>query len=645
MLYRSIRIGQISSHPVVAFAVQELQRYLKKMDPKLVVEICRCNEITDDLGDILWVGVEPKLEECLPKVEKPELDDAIAISVTGKSGYITGSNQRSVLFGIYRFLKELGCMWVHPGIDGERIPQREIDAVDVSVAEKASCRHRGVCIEGSNTYDNVLDMIDYLPKLGMNSYFIQFKTPAIFFNRWYRHKSNPYLAEEKSSIELINAMVVSLEEEIRKRGLQYHKTGHGWTCEPFGLGGSDWAAVDEASVDDSVRQYLAMLDGKRELFRGVPMNTNLCYSNETVRSRMTDAIVRYCTDNPQIDVLHLWLADEGNNHCECDACKQKTPSDWYVILLNELDAKLQRAGLDTRVVFLIYYDLLWAPQQEKLQNPDRFIMMFAPITRVYGQCYCDCLQYAEPLPEYVRNQLEFPDSLAQNLAHLRQWQKQFAGDSFVFDYHLMWAHIADPGYEACARNLFEDMKQLQQIGLNGMVSCQVQRCFLPSGLPFYMMATALWNNKADYDSVAMEYYAAAFGPDAKLAQEYLKRLSDLFRVYAGRAHGHYVFDKPPFCSNYAELYQVMENILPVIEKNFATDSVYQKSWQMLMFHRDFVMRLAKTLELMENGCEEQAKADAWDLIDTVYRNELNVQKAFDCTNMFTVLSRRLGVRT
>ena len=69
MSYRSIRIGQISSHPVVAFAVQELRRYLKKMDPQLVVEICRCEGIMDDLGDLIWVGVDPRLEGYVPKVE------------------------------------------------------------------------------------------------------------------------------------------------------------------------------------------------------------------------------------------------------------------------------------------------------------------------------------------------------------------------------------------------------------------------------------------------------------------------------------------------------------------------------------------------------------------------------------------------
>ena len=79
---------------------------------------------------------------------------------------------------------------------------------------------------------------------------------------------------------------------------------------------------------------------------------------------------------------------------------------------------------------------------------------------MYGRNYMDDLDLSVNASPYVRNQLQAPKTLAENLAHLRNWQEQFSGDSFVYDYHLMWAHVADPGYEFCSRNLFEDMKNL-----------------------------------------------------------------------------------------------------------------------------------------------------------------------------------------
>jgi hypothetical protein len=44
------------------------------------------------------------------------------------------------------------------------------------------------------------------------------------------------------------------------------------------------------------------------------------------------------------------------------------PSDFYVMLLNELDEELTKRGIKTKIVFVAYLDLLWAPQKVKLKN-------------------------------------------------------------------------------------------------------------------------------------------------------------------------------------------------------------------------------------------------------------------------------------
>ena len=84
----------------------------------------------------------------------------------------------------------------------------------------------------------------------------------------------------------------------------------------------------------------------------------------------TDQIVRYAVQNPDIDYLHVWLADEYNNVCECDSCKKELPSDQYVRILNLADQKLTEAGSTMRIVFLLYQELLWPPKKERFQNPD-----------------------------------------------------------------------------------------------------------------------------------------------------------------------------------------------------------------------------------------------------------------------------------
>ena len=406
-MYRRILIGQLGTDPVIVFAVDELARYLKQMDHSLVIDRMLFDEVQPEMDHVLWVGFGKGLD-----VPFHQWDDEIALTLDQGKGCITGSNARSVLIGVYRFLKELGCSFLHPGKDGERVPKKQLDfqsdpSLSVHLREKASYRHRGVCIEGADSYENIEEMIDFLPKVGLNEYYVQFMVPTEFFDRWYNHRNNPLLKPEGIDRETVIGFTASLEAEIKKRGLVYHKVGHGWTCEPFGIDGSGWFQQKEPLTDEQT-SILAEVGGKRELWGGVPLNTNLCYSNDSVRGRITDAITRYAKENPQVDILHFWLADGSNNHCECENCRKKRPADWYVKMLNELDEKMSAEGLSTRVVFLIYVDLLWEPVEYTIQNPDRFILMFAPITRNYGSNYSDYLTFEGELPPYERNHLEIP---------------------------------------------------------------------------------------------------------------------------------------------------------------------------------------------------------------------------------------------
>ena len=638
---RRIRFGKLGEHPVIDYAVQELVRYLKKMDSELSVEVLFADRMDSGVSDIIWVGIDPGLRGRVPEVTDSSVDDAIAILAEDGTGYITGANERSVLLAAYRFLKELGCDWVRPGPEGERVPEKEIDRYYINVHEKAGYRHRGVCVEGAVSYENVAEMVDFLPKVGMNAYFLQHFEPLIFFRRWYNHKSNPYLKAEPVSREEILDMCRALEQEMSRRGIFYHKTGHGWTNAPFGMDGTSWSAADPEAIPEETRSILAQIDGERTLWKRVPMFTNLCYSRPDVRKRMIDAIVAHCKENPGIDFLHFWLADGTNNHCECEACAQMLPSDWYLQMLNELDAAMCAQNLDTKIVFLIYVDLMWAPQKQKFNHPDRFVLMFAPITRNYGQNYGDHLQFSGELPVYRRNKLNFASSLSMNLAQLRQWQNCFDGDSFVYDYHLMYAHFNDPGYEACARNVFEDMKSLSDIGLGGMISCQLQRCFFPTALPMKMMAAALWDKDCDYEKTADAYYQAAFGQDGSLVRQYMLTLSRQFTIYEGPSHGRGAKIDGMLCRDYQRARRCVEEFQPVIARHCGDDGPQRWDWQILQIHARYVLRLLQALELTQMGDDTGAQSAIERMLDDINRNELTIQKVMDGNKAKMHWDRRL----
>ena len=637
---RELRIGQIGTHPTVAFAVGELVRTIKRMDPELMISVLQADTVVQALKRVIWVGMDASFASSVPAVQDPLLDDAISISIHGHEGFVTGSNPRSVLIASYRLLRELGCAWVRPGSEGERIPAREIESIDVSVAEKASSRHRGVCIEGSNAYENIFDMIDFLPKVGMNAYFFQFMAPYTFFARWYHHEQNPHIAPQPFTREDALAMTRQLEAEMAKRGILNHKAGHGWTCEPFGIEGNEWSPT-EVQLAEEQTAVLAEVNGKRELWGGIPLNTNLCYSNPDVRSRMTDAIVDYCRTNPQVDLLHFWLADGSNNHCECEKCREQRPSDWYVTLLNELDAKMTQAGLDTKIVFLIYVDLLWAPETATIEHPERFVLMFAPITRLYGEHYGDCLTFDGALAPYDRNHLTMPKSLSENLARLRDWQKVFHGDSFAYDYHLMWAHVNDPGYERCARNLFDDMRDLSSIGLNGMVSCQVQRCFFPTALPFIGMAAALWNADSDFEEVADHWYRDAFGERGGEVRHCLKTISDQFTRYNSPPFEPAEASETACVSDPGIVRQTIKTLQKLASENNNAGGACGEEWRTLTVFCEYVARLTDAMEHVDKGETGQAKVEGRSMLNWLDEQEMSIQKTFDVHNVRRVINGQL----
>jgi hypothetical protein len=410
--------------------------------------------------------------------------------------------------------------------------------------------------------------------------------------------------------------------------LLFHAVGHGWTCEPFGIPGLGWEYPPEPVPPEAV-QYLALVNGKRELWGGVALNTNLCYSNPDVRRIMVDDIARYAQAHPEVDLLHLWLADGTNNHCECENCRTMRPADFYVMLLNEVDRRLTELGLPTRIVFLIYVDLLWPPEHVRLAHPDRFALMFAPITRTYSRPY-EVRGALPALPAYARNHLTFPRGVEENVAFLRAWQGLFDRliDSFDFDYHLMWDHVYDPGYMQASRVLHADLQQLRALDLDGFNSCQVQRASFPTGLPMTLMGWTLWDREREFDEMARDYFNAAFGPDGALAQAYLERLSALFDPPYLRG------EQPAVNAAAAErLRQVpaaVEAFRPVIARNAGSGiACHAASWAYLAHHADLMVGLADALEARARG-DAAGALEQWEAVrGMAWQREPELHAVFD----------------
>ncbi len=606
---------------VLSFAAEELQRYCRLMDAQGVPEIA--------------LSVEAAV---CPADGDPALDDAYRIAVENGRGAIEGSNARSVLLGVYAFLRAAGCRFLRPGAEGESIPKRPLREVSVHLSETASHRYRGFCIEGAVSRENVRDMIDWMPKLGFNLYFIQFREAHIFFEEWYTHVFNEFLPAEPYTVEDSRRIVRGLGEEIRRRGLHYHAVGHGWTCESVGYASTGWHSADNAAIPDTVRPLLAQVNGKREFFGGIPINTQLCYSNPEVRERMAQEIARYAEENPGKEVLHIWLADNFNNSCECENCQKARPADFYIRMLNRADELLTQRGLPTRLAFIVAYDLLWTPLRERFRNPSRFLMMFAPITRTYRRPYHepgepDCL----PKP-YTRNRLQLPESAAENLVYLREWQRLFPGDCFVFDYHMMWDLHKDHAQLALSRVLFRDLELLRELGLNGYIGCQLTRSFFPSGFCNYLMGRKLFDRTLSYEALQKEYFEAAYGEHWQDAWKFLSEISEgLSWAYdRGELSIHDRAAAERFRETPERLYAYQP--LLSLRREQASEACVKKQWEFLLEASEIYAELALVLYHKAEGLPTEQVLTQFELFRAnLCRREARLQSVFDLCSFILIV--------
>lgn len=283
-------IQKIRADHVIDFAAEELKKYLRMMMPS-------CGEITisytPDANDGFRLGLLEDFALDRSDVEDPTLDDVVYIEADDHGGILAGSNPRSVLFAVYRYLKENGCRWLYPGVDGEFIPLTDVHPV--TYRYKADHRFRGQCNEGAESQQCMLETIDFYAKLEMNVYMLEFDIPFTYYNTYYTHRYN----EQNRPPEPVTPKTVlqwkrQCEAEISKRGLQFHDMGHGWTAEPFGISSTaGWQATTQ-EIPTETAKYFALLNGERKLFGGVPLNTNLCMSARPWRtpSRITRNPIR-----------------------------------------------------------------------------------------------------------------------------------------------------------------------------------------------------------------------------------------------------------------------------------------------------------------------------------------------------------------
>lgn len=572
-------------------------------------------------------------------------NDFIAIDLENGRLHIQANRDGALLIALYRFAKEFGARFPRPGQDHlPKLTLEDFQQKQLHISETASYAHRGSCIEGADSLTITLDFIDWLPKIGMNSFFIQFENPYTFFKRWYEHEFNPYLPKEPFSPEIALEMSNNVDSAMRKRGIIHHRVGHGWTGEVLGYS-SKFGWEQGITLPEEKKPLAALVNGKRELIDGAPILTSLDFANPEVSAKMVELVVEYARDHNDVDYLHVWLSDACNNICECADCSTTTIADQYVQFLNLLDAALTTAGCDTKICFLLYHELLFAPINERLTNPSRFIMMFAPISRSFESSYAD-VQYLHDVPDqppYVRNQFTKPHDLFENLSSLKAWQNAFDGDSFVYDYPLGRAHYGDIGYMAISNIIYRDIAALHTLKLRGYIACQELRAGFPTFFPNYVMGSTLWNDGLDYEELKQDYFASLYGERWQEAANWLESMSALSSCDYFNAIGERIDEHK--AEQFKQLIDVADGGLTMIEQSIASSRGLQHDeWVNLSYYRQYALLIAQALFHLARGDTESAQHYWHGFIDFIRRSELNLERNLDVYRVIEVAKNYAGFK-
>lgn len=606
---RWIHSGSSEVDKVLAYAGRELASYVRKLSGAHW-DVRGVNKV-EGSADTAWLGISDRISVPGKMMAPAPWDDGFAIWSKRDGLFIAGRNARSVLFGVYAFLERQGVRFLRPGRDGELIPRvKTIMLPAVPIIEEAHYRHRGVCIEGAPSLNHALGMVDWCAKKRMNTLFLQFFSSHYFYNQWYERSYNPQYADHILTSQEARAFDEQVIAGVKKRGMVLHQVGHGWTSATIGLPRSGWVkANEEVKLDYSL--WLAEVSGKRQLFKDIPINTELCYSYQPAFNAFIETVVHYCEAHPEIDVVHVWLSDAVDNKCECPECRKLSTSDWYAKVINALSEALHHRVPKIRFVFLCYIELLWPPERVAIdERRGNAILMFAPIERCYGHSLADsACDDGREWPRPPLNQFAVSGKNAFYVKALADWRQVFRGDSFDFDYHLMWAIWQQLTDTHLAHVVHDDLQHLKLLGLDGIVSCQSFRVFYPSGLAMTTLAESLWNPDMRFKEIRKQFLESAFGEQAGFADGYLAKVE--FFLYSGDPHWCAIPLSNADQRKLTTFASFLETSLSELHRRRRSglDKVRSRSLDLLFHHARFLQFIVRAHQALLTGGSEKANQE------------------------------------
>ena len=479
--------------------------------------------------------------------DSSRLQDSFSLKSSAGKLFITGSNPRSVLYGVYEYLKHFGFAFLYPGPEGEVIPpnpQFSVDGFDRQ--ETASRTFRGIAARPApGKLEEGIQLIRFMVKNKYNLFFMEGydeDRPGDEYS--VRDGIHPlqhveYALKDKSWEERLGIAreQKKMAEEARRCGLLVERGGHGWN---YGVP-EHYGFLHHLSAEEARNILKARGNVNKMAEAAVSTWFQICLEKEEVREIYAEHIVSYLLKHRgEFDIAAIWLGDGYDNKCQCGRCISRPFSDWYLDIFRRAALQLKKLMPELILECLIYFETLEPPTRNWLEGLDNVILNLA----VWRPCYFHHLddpacRLPDWMPDYRHNRSHDTPrdkriiNYDQYLAY-RNW-RGVVGDGLkclVFNYITLSPSIDRHFMSYDLAPLLEySLADFDRLNIDGMVDCQCHCSWdKPANLQLYGAARILWN-KADCDTrkIRQELFSALFAEKAGQVIHYCDRMSRLLR--------------------------------------------------------------------------------------------------------------------
>jgi hypothetical protein len=398
-----------------------------------------------------------------------------------------GRGPRGLLYAVYSFLEALGCWWVSPGAEGERLPRgTRFHLPDGPLSETPALPGRCLIVGHYAFMRDVEDWIVWAARNRLNTIFLHITGGSLAMGaapeeQWQAHK--------EAAVAL-----------ARQRGMVIEHGGHGL------------AALLPRRLFKRMPEAFRYHGGRRV------RSHNLCPSSEEGLDVVRRSAEAHFRAHPEVDVFHLWPDDiPGGGWCECDRCQAYTPSEQSLLAINAVAEALQGIDPDAQISFLAYMDAEAVPS--KVTPRRNVCLLWAPRSRCYAHATDD-----DGCPVNVSR---YADVFRAQVAH---FEPAGAQPARVFEYSLdalLFKSLLPPLLTVMQRDLWF----YRNAGAHTVQALMTgDRPWITPQLNAWAFARLSWDPDQNLDALLADFCRATFGTDSANLPAYYRALEQAFAL-------------------------------------------------------------------------------------------------------------------